>query len=62
MKKRGEPHVLLDITHHDAAFLTRRFPYISQRCAEHGIDMAEQPIPVVPAAHYSCGEIGRAHV
>ena len=57
MKKRGEPHVLLDITHHDGAFLRRRFPYISRRCEEHGVDMTTQPIPVVPSAHYSCGGV-----
>ncbi|MBE7559078.1 L-aspartate oxidase [bacterium] len=57
MKKRGDQHVLLDLTHRDADFLRRRFPFISTQCAEHGVDLTRSPIPVVPAAHYSCGGI-----
>ncbi|MCM1129044.1 MAG: L-aspartate oxidase [Alistipes senegalensis] len=57
MKKRGLDHVNLDITHQDAAFLKNHFPTIFARCMELGIDITRQPIPVVPAAHYTCGGI-----
>jgi len=57
MKTRGLDCVWLDMTHHSRAFLETHFPTIDQRCRELGIDMATQPIPVVPAAHYSCGGV-----
>lgn len=55
MKKRGHPHVLLHLEHLDPVFLRKRFPTIHATCLLHGIAIDRQPIPVVPAAHYSCG-------
>jgi L-aspartate oxidase len=57
MKKTGAECVFLDVTSKSRDFLVKRFPAIYQRCAELGIDMAAQPIPVVPAAHYLCGGV-----
>jgi len=57
LKKRGEPHVLLDMTHLDGDYLSERFPNIHGRCLALGIDMRVNPIPVVPAAHYMCGGV-----
>lgn len=57
MKKTAEECVYLDMTHLEEDFLKQRFPAIYNKCLEHGIDMAKQPIPVVPAAHYLCGGI-----
>jgi L-aspartate oxidase len=53
----GEPCVFLDVTHLDAGHLRRRFPTIAGRCAELGIDITRDLIPVVPAAHYACGGV-----
>jgi L-aspartate oxidase len=57
MKKSGAPHVWLDITHRNEAFLRERFPLIYQTCRKHGINITKDMIPVVPAAHYSCGGV-----
>ncbi len=57
MKKQGDPYVYLDITHQSEEFLRERFPNLYAACLRYGIDMATDPIPVVPAAHYSCGGI-----
>lgn len=57
MKKHGVDCVYLDISHQSPEFLREHFPNIMQRCAELGIDITKQPIPVVPAAHYTCGGV-----
>ena len=57
MKKHGDPYVFLDITHRSESFLRERFPNLYATCLRFGINMAKDPIPVVPAAHYSCGGI-----
>ena len=57
MKKHGLDHVWLDATHLGEDFLKSHFPTIHARCLALGIDIAHQPIPVVPAAHYTCGGV-----
>jgi L-aspartate oxidase len=57
LKETGEPHVWLDATRIGADRVVQLFPNIHQRCLSHGIDISKDPIPVIPAAHYSCGGI-----
>jgi L-aspartate oxidase len=57
MHETGAPCAYLDISHKPADWIRHRFPQIHDKCREVGLDIATQPIPVVPAAHYSCGGI-----
>jgi L-aspartate oxidase len=57
MKRLGADHLWLDISHRDADFIRSHFPSIHARCAELGIDITREPIPIVPAAHYTCGGV-----
>jgi L-aspartate oxidase len=57
MYETGSPCAYLDISHKPADWIRARFPSIADCCREVGIDITTQPIPVVPAAHYSCGGV-----
>ncbi len=57
MKRRGETHVVLDITHKSAARVRARFPSVYAGLRRFGFDLTREPIPVVPAAHYMCGGV-----
>lgn len=55
--KSNIEHAFLDVTHLKADYITQRFPNITRRCAELGLDITREPLPVVPAAHYMCGGV-----
>jgi len=57
MATSGEPCVYLDLNAMDSDFPRKRFPSVYQRCLDHGVDISRDSIPVVPAAHYSCGGV-----
>jgi len=57
LKKTGVECVYLDISHRGAAFVEKRFPNLTVTCRKFGYDLAREPVPVVPAAHYFCGGV-----
>ena len=57
MKRLGADCLHLDVSHLDADKVETHFPNIRRRCLDFGIDITREPIPVVPAAHYTCGGV-----
>jgi L-aspartate oxidase len=57
MRRTNSPHVWLDLTSRDAEFIRNRFPRIYETCLVYGVDIAREPAPVHPAAHYAMGGV-----
>lgn len=57
MKQSGDPCVFLDLRHLERRRIERRFPHLVSTCRQFGFDLAGEPVPVVPAAHYMCGGV-----
>ncbi|MCP5145718.1 MAG: L-aspartate oxidase [Gammaproteobacteria bacterium] len=57
MKRLGADCLYLNISHRDADFITEHFPNVYATCMQYGIDITQRPIPIVPAAHYTCGGV-----
>ena len=57
MTSTGAPHVFLDVSHRGESFIRERFPRIYETCLRYGVNIANGPAPVAPAAHYAMGGV-----